>query len=72
MSRYDAWLKTCPLWQYVLAQTTLSGVGFGAVFVIFHEVNPGDGLGIAGFYIAGLACMAFVWARRGKRRNGTA
>jgi uncharacterized protein YaaW (UPF0174 family) len=72
MSRYSAWLKTCPLWQYVLAQTVTSGVIFGAALVIFNGGDAVFGPVNTVFFIAWLAFMAFVWAWLGKRRDGTA
>jgi hypothetical protein len=72
MSRYISWLKTCPLWQYVLAETITSGVIFGAALVIFHGGGAAFGAVNVVFFLAWLAFMACVWAWLGKRRNGTA
>jgi hypothetical protein len=72
MSRYSAWLRTCPLWQYVLTQTITSGVILAAVLVIFHGGHSVLGPVNIVFFLAWLAFMAGVYAWLGKRRNGTA
>jgi hypothetical protein len=72
MSRYRTWLKTLPLWQFVLFQAVTGGVGLVlAVELLLRLLSPGSRLSpwIAAGWLVFMTPF-YIW--QGKHRNGTA
>ena len=70
MSRYRTWLKTLPLWQYVLFQAVTGGVILVlAVELLFRLTSPGSRLS-PWLVVIWLAFMTPIYIWQGKRRDG--